>query len=139
MPTSNEIGDALENHVANVLGGRRIVQSGGGKHVKLDVKDGGSYIYSCKATHSLSDAATRGLWKLWTEARKGARGPAGHGNEAKPAMVFEINGEYLVLTRLEDHAALATGEAETYITPTKAQERRARAIRSPMEGSNGTP
>ena len=139
MPTSNEIGDALEERAAEALGGVRIVQSGGGKFIKSDVKDGGSFIYSCKATRRIGDAAVRALWKLWVEARKAARGPAGHGNEAKPAMIFEINGETLVLTRLEDHAALATGEAETYITPTKSQERRARAIRSPMEGWDGTP
>lgn len=138
MPTSNEIGDELEERAAEILGGVRVVQSGGGKFIKSDVKDGGGFIYSCKATRRIGDAAVRTLWKLWVEARKAARGPAGHGNEAKPAMIFEINGELLVLTKLSDHAALATGEIEPYIAPTKAQERRARAIRSPMEGNNGT-
>jgi hypothetical protein len=138
MPTSNEIGSRAEEDAAFILQGARIVQSGGGKFLKLDVKDGGTFVYSVKASKSLAHSAVRAIWKLWLEARKGTRGPAGHGNDAKPAMIFEINGETLVLTRLSDHAALATGEIEPYIAPTKAQERRARAIRSPMEDNNGS-
>ena len=129
----NEIGDGAEERAAEILQGSRIVQSGGGKFVKLDVKDGGSFIYSIKASTSLAQTAIRAIWKLWVEARKGTRGPAGHGNDAKPALIFEINGELLVVTRLRDHAALATGEAESYIPSTKAQDRRSRAIRSPMD------
>jgi len=131
--SSNEIGERLEIAAAKVLGGKRIKQSGGGHFIKLDVKDGLKFIYSCKASERLGDAAVRALWRLWVETRKGSRGPAGHGNDAKPAMIFEINGETLVVTRLTDHAALATGEFEPYIIPTKAAERRARAIRSPMD------
>ena len=131
--TSNEIGDRAEEDAAFILQGARIVQSGGGKFLKLDVKDGGTFIYSVKAATSLAQTSVRAIWKLWMEARKGARGPAGHGTDAKPAMIFEISGETLVLMRLSDHAALATGEIAPYITPSKAQERRARALRSPLD------
>ena len=56
-----------------------------------------------------------------------------HGNDAKPAMVFEMNGELLVTTRLADHVAMATGEIQPYVTTSKAQDRRARAIQSPRD------
>ena len=112
------------------------MQSGGGKFVKLDVKDGATFIYSIKASAALADTSLRAIWKLWMEARRGARGPAGHGTNAKPAMIFDVNGETLVLMRLNDHAALATGEIEPYITSSKAQERRARALSSPLGWNN---
>ena len=119
--------------MAAILHGARVVQSGGGKFLKLDVRDGIKFIYSVKATEFLRDSAVRAIWKLWLEARKGTRGPAGHGNDAKPALIFEINNELLVLTRLEDHAALATGEIASYIPSSKAAERRAHALRNPRE------
>jgi len=131
--SSNEIGDSAEERAAAALQGSRVVQSGGGKFVKLDCRDGAKFIYSVKASRTLADTAIRAIWKLWMEARRGTRGPSGHGEDAKPAMIFEINGELLVLTRLADHAALATREIEPYIVPSKAQERRARALRSPID------
>jgi hypothetical protein len=129
--SSNEIGDSAEERAAALLQGARVVQSGGGRFLKLDVKDGATFIYSVKASASLADTALRAIWKLWVEARRGTRGPAGHGTDAKPAMIFDVNGETLVLMRLSDHAAMATREIEPYIIPSKAQERRARALRSP--------
>ena len=138
MPTADEIGRAAEDRAAEILQGSRIVQSGGGKFLRLDVKDGVKFIYSIKATTRLADTAIRAIWKLWMEARQGARGPAGHGNDAKPALIFEVNGELLVVMRLTDHAELATGEAEPYIVPTKAQERRAKALRSPLHNHRST-
>jgi hypothetical protein len=129
----NEIGESAEQRAAEILQGSRVVQSGGGKFLKLDVKDGAKFIYSIKASTNLAQTATRAIWKLWVEARRGARGPAGHGNDAKPALIFEIEGELLVISRLTDYADLVTRAIEPYIVPTKAQERRARAIRSPMD------
>ena len=131
--TPDEIGRSAEDRAADILGGARVVQSGGGKFLKLDVRDGGKFIYSIKASTSLADTAIRAIWKLWNEARKGSRGPAGHGEDAKPALIFEIGDELLVVTRLRDHADLATGVAEPYIMPSKAQDRRSRARRSPMD------
>ena len=131
--TANEIGRSAEDRVAAILKGARVVQSGGGKFLKLDVKDKIKFIYSVKASRALRDSANRAIWKLWLEARKGARGPAGHGNNAKPALVFEINNELLVLTRLEDHAALATGKIAPHIPSSKAAERRAHALSNPRE------
>jgi len=129
--TPNQIGSSAEKRVEEILSGARVVQSGGGKFYKLDVRDGVKFIYSVKATRFLRDSAVRAIWKLWVEARRGARGPAGHGNNAKPALVFEIHGELLVLTHLEDHALLATGEIAPYIPSSKAAARRARAISNP--------
>ena len=131
--TSGEIGSRAEDRVAAILHGAKVVQSGGGKFIKLDVKDIGKFIYSVKATRRISDAAVRAIWNLWAETRIGARGFAGHGNDAKPALVFEIRDELLVLTRLEDHAALATGDIAPYIAPSKAQQRRAHILRHPRE------
>lgn len=129
--TPNEIGRSAEDQVASILSGARVVQSGGGKFFKLDVKDVGKFVYSVKASRSVRDSAMRAIWRLWQEACKGARGPAGHGNAAKPAIVFEINNELLVLTRLTDHAALATGEIAPYIQSSKGADRRMRAQRNP--------
>jgi hypothetical protein len=116
-----------------MLGGRVIGGSGSGKFLKLDVKDAAKFIYSIKATDTIRDTALRAIARLWREAIQGARGAAGHGDGARPAMVFELEGEMLILMRLEDHVEIATGEAEAYITPSKAQERRARAMRRPSE------
>jgi hypothetical protein len=123
----------LEHRIAVALGGTFVKQSGGGKFEKLDVKDGAKFVYFARATTRMSDAGFRALWKMWTETLRGTRGPAGHGNEAKPAMVFEMNGELLVTMRLSDHVALATGEISPYVEPTKAQERRARALQNPRD------
>ena len=134
MRSSNDIGKDAEQRVVEMMRGKLVKQSGGGKFEKLDVKDAAKFIYSIKATEKISEAAVRAIWKLWTEARKGARGPAGHGNDAKPAMVFEVNGEVLVLMRLDDHVALAVEEISPYIpNNNKAQERRARALRNPRD------
>ena len=133
VETANEIGRSAEERVAKILKGGRIVQSGGGKFLKLDVRDKVKFIYSIKASRALRDSAVRAIWKLWLEASRGARGPAGHGNNAKPALVFEINNELLVLTRLEDHALLATGKIGPHITSSKAAERRAQAIANPRD------
>ena len=135
--TSNEIGSSLERRVRSALGGKFVKQSGGGKFEKLDVKDAAKFIYSAKATTRISDAGMRMIWKLWSEARRGSRGPAGHGNGAKPAMIFEVNGELLVLLRLDDHVAMATEKISPYIPTTKAQERRARALRNPRNHARG--
>jgi hypothetical protein len=132
--TPNQIGSRAENRAAEILQGARVVQSGGGKFIKLDVRDGVKFIYSVKASRSLRDTALRAIWKLWIEARKGARGPAGHGNDAKPALIVEVDNELLVLTRLADHAALATGEIAPHIVSSKAQDRRAKALRNPRDG-----
>jgi hypothetical protein len=132
--TPNQIGRRAEDRSAEILQGSRIIQSGGGKFLKLDVRDGIKFIYSIKASRSLRDTALRAIWKLWIEASKGARGPAGHGNDAKPALIVEVGNELLVLTRLADHAALATGEIAPHIASSKAQDRRARALRNPRDG-----
>jgi len=132
--TPNQIGRAAEDRAAEILQGARVVQSGGGKFLKLDVRDGVKFIYSIKSSRSLRDTAMRAIWKLWGEARTGARGPAGHGNDAKPALIFEIESELLVLMRLEDHAAMATGEIAPHIVSSKAQDRRAKALRNPRDG-----
>lgn len=107
--------------------------SGSGKFLKLDVKDEGKFVYSIKATDTIRDTALRAIARLWREAVQGARGAAGHGDGAKPAMIFELEGDMFILLRLEDHVELATGEAAAYITPTKAQERRSRALQRPSE------
>jgi hypothetical protein len=131
--TPNEIGSSAERRAAALLGGRVIGGSGSGKFLKLDVRDLGHFIYSIKATDTIRDTALRAIARLWREANQGARGAAGHGDGAKPAMIFELEGELLVLLRAEDHAAMATGEVAPYITPSKAQERRSRALRRPSE------
>lgn len=127
--TSNEIGDQAESRAARILGGTRVKQSGGGWRIKLDVTDKHNFVYSIKASESLKDTAIRAIAKLWREAMAGSRGFMGHGNDAKPALIFEMGDEILVLCRLEDHALLATGELTPYIIPSKAEERRRKAAR----------
>lgn len=130
--TSNEIGRDAEERVVRALGGRLVPGSGNGKFVKLDVKDSGKFIYSVKATEKIRDTAMRAISKLWRETIQGARNFNGHGNDAKPAMVFEMpDGELLCLCRLEDHRALATGEIQPYLEPDKAATRRARTVQNP--------
>jgi hypothetical protein len=45
-------------------------------------------------------------------------------------MIFEVEGEVLVLIRLDDYADVVTQPANAYIEPTKAEERRDRSRRS---------
>lgn len=118
----------------DVLGGRRVGGSGASRFLKLDGYDAGGFVYSVKAAESISSAAMRGLKKLWQETVVGTRGSAGHGDGAKPAMIFELDGELFMLCRLEDHADMAKGDIKPYIKPSKADERRARTTRStPMD------
>ena len=131
MPSlSNEIGDAFEEEVAQALDGKRIGGSGSGKWLKLDVRDKFKLVVSCKSTRSLSDTAMRSISKLWREAEIGARGAQGHGDGARPAMAFQVDGESLLLIRLADWTEMATGEAEPSIQPNKGEARRARTKRS---------
>ena len=130
MDSPYEIGNALEVYAASVLNADRVPQSGAGKFLKLDVKDKGRFVFSCKATRTIRDAALRAIIKLWREAVVGSRGFAGHGDGAKPAMIFSIDGEVLVLARLTDYAELVTGASEPFIPAGKAQTRRDHTRRS---------
>jgi hypothetical protein len=116
-----------------ILQGRRVGGSGGGRFLKGDGRDNGNFVYFIKATATVRTTAIRSIRKLWLEAVAGARGPAGHGDGAKPALIFEIEGEMFLLCRLEDHAELATATLTPYIEPSKAQQRRARHLRRPSE------
>jgi hypothetical protein len=131
--SSNEIGDDAERRAMAILQGRRVGGSGGGRFLKGDGRDNGSFVYFVKATDTVRTTSARAIRKLWREAVTGARGAAGHGDGAKPALIFEIEGELFLLCRLEDHAELATATVTRYIDPTKVQERRARHLRRPSE------
>ena len=134
MPkTSNEIGDAAEELAMEILQGRRVGGSGSGRFLKGDGKDGGNFVYFIKATQSLRSSTIRAVRKLWLEALAGTKGPAGHGDDAKPALIFALDNELFLLCRLEDHADLATAKMAPYIAPTKVQERRAKHLRRPSE------
>lgn len=127
---SNEIGNDGENKAAKILQGSRVVQSGGGKYLKLDVTDKGGFVFSVKASRTIRDTALKAILKLWREACRGATGIQGHGDGKKPGMIFDLDGEMLVLIRLDDMADLATGEIASYIEPSKADVRRATSRQS---------
>ena len=116
-----------------ILQGRRVGGSGGGRFLKGDGSDAGSFIYFVKATATVRTTAARAIRKLWNEALAGARGHAGHGDGSKPALIFELEGELFLLCRLEDHAELATATVTRYIEPGKVAERRSRHMRRPSE------
>lgn len=125
--TPNQIGSDGERRALAILGTRPFRGSGSGKWLKGDGKDAGGFVYFMKATTKFNQTWARAIKALWDEAVSGARGPAGGGDEAKPALIFELpDGTLLVAMKLEDHAAMATGEVAPYIAPTKAQERLAR-------------
>jgi hypothetical protein len=127
MTTPNEIGSKAEEKVASLLDGQLVPGSGSGKFVSLDVTDSGGFIFNVKATNSIKQSTLRMISKLWNESIRGARGFNGHGDGSKPACVFDLDGETLVMVRLEDFAELATGEAEPYVPSSKAATRRARS------------
>ena len=116
-----------------ILQGRRVGGSGGGKFLKGDGHDKGNFIYFIKATASIRASTIRAVRKLWLEAMAGTRGPAGHGDDAKPALIFALDNELFLLCRLEDHADLAKAKVSPYVAPTKVEERRARHLRRPSE------
>ena len=93
-----------------ILQGRRVGGSGGGKFLKGDGHDAGNFVYFVKATDTVRTTAARAIRKLWNEAVAGARGPAGHGDGSKPALIFDLEGELFLLCRLEDHAG--TGDSQ---------------------------
>ena len=117
----------------DLLQGRRVGGSGSGRFLKGDGRDSGRFVYFVKATGTVRSTALRAIRNLWLEAEAGARGPAGHGDGAKPALIFDLEGDLFLLCRLEDHADLATAKVEPYIAPSKAQERRQRTLRRPSQ------
>jgi hypothetical protein len=125
--TSNEIGTDLEQQVADKLGGSLVPGSGNVRFLKLDVSNRMRWVFSCKASEKVRDTAMRAILKLWKETVRGTRGFTGHGDGARPGMVFEMDGETLVLVRLDDFADLATGEIEPFVPADKAAERRGRS------------
>jgi hypothetical protein len=116
-----------------ILQGRRVGGSGSGRFLKGDGRDNGLFVYFVKATGTVRGTAQRAIRNLWLEAVAGTRGPAGHGDGAKPALIFELEGEMFLLCRLEDHADLATAKLTPYIAPSKAAERRQRLLKRPSE------
>src|SRR3954464_14801892 len=98
MPkTSNEIGDDAEELAMAILQGRRVGGSGSGRFLKGDGRDAGNFIYFIKATKSIRSSTIRAVRKLWLEAVSGAKGPAGHGDGAKPALIFVLDNEAFLL------------------------------------------
>lgn len=132
-PTSHQIGDAAERLAMEILQGRRIGGSGSGRFLKGDGKDGGLFIYFIKATASIRPSTIRAVRKLWLEAVAGTRGPAGHGDGAKPALIFAMDDELFLLCRLEDHADLATAKLSPYIEQDAVQQRRSRLLKRPSQ------
>jgi hypothetical protein len=130
---SNEIGDAAEQLAMEILQGRRVGGSGSGRFLKGDGRDAGNFVYFIKATESIRASTIRAVRKLWLEAVAGAKGPVGHGDGAKPALIFAVDNELFLLCRLEDHAELATAEVAPYIAPDKVQERRSKHMRRPSQ------
>lgn len=129
--TPKEIGDALEIRAETVLGGSRVPQSGGGKFWKLDLKDKGRFIWSCKATTKNYIRLTGDLIR---EARQAARGVAGTGDKFKWGIISEIDGIAIVSLPLEDFADIVTAEAEgRYIESSKGAERSKRAKQNPLD------
>lgn len=131
--SSNEIGDNAERRAMEILQGRRVGGSGSGRFLKGDGRDSGLFVYFVKATGTVRSTALRAIRNLWLEAVKGTRGPAGHGDGSKPALIFELEGELFLLCRLEDHAELATAKLAPYIAPSAAAERRSRLLKRPSE------
>src|SRR3954470_23903901 len=109
---SYEIGRDGELRVQRITGGRLVPGSGGGKFLKLDVRDNMNSIYSVKSTNGHGTAGLREISKLWREAVQGSRGFAGHGDGAKPGLIFTIDKDLIACIRLEDLMAIASGEAE---------------------------
>jgi hypothetical protein len=128
MATSNVIGDRLEELTKKLLGGKRVLQSGGGRFWKCDV-NAGTFIVSCKATDKDYLRVTKDMLR---EVKEAARGMRGSGDGKIPAMVLGIGGEAYMLTRLEDQAAILTADPASvaYIEPTKGQARLAASRRS---------
>lgn len=130
---SFEIGHSAERAVIKALKGKLVPASGSTKWLKLDGYDKGGFVYSIKASDTISDPTIRGIARLWRETIRGTRGFVGHGDGAKPAMVFSVEGEFLMLCRLNDHIDMATAEAPAYIPVSKAEVRRAHVRRSLLE------
>lgn len=130
MKKPHEIGSALENRAAEVLSGERVKQSGAGNFYKLDVR-GLNFIWSCKATTKSYLKVTGEL--MW-EAYRAARGVRGAGDGVIPGIVAEVDGEAVVVLRLEDFAQLITDTPEiARIAPAKSATRRAKAHASALD------
>jgi hypothetical protein len=127
--TSNEIGDALERNAAKILGGKRVVQSGGGKFWKCDITDGGRFIWSCKATGKDFIRVTS---EMLREVVQAARGTKGTGNDYRHGIISEVDGKVYVTIPIQDFKDLITAPAgeRAYVEPTKGAERRAQGRRS---------
>lgn len=128
--SSYEIGKAAELRVERVTGGHMVPGSGGGKFLKLDVRDRLRFAYSVKSTDGQGTAGLREMAKLWREAIRGARGFAGHGDGAKPGLVLMVDNELIACIRLEDLMEIARGEAEVVLPSEKATQRRQKGRRS---------
>lgn len=125
--TPNEIGDDLEERAKLTLSGKRVTQSGGGKFWKCDMKDGGLFIWSCKATEKDRIVITPDMFR---EVMAAARGSRGTGDGFKAGIIAECAGFAVAITMLDDFAEIAQAEGSGYVPQTQAQERRARATRS---------
>jgi hypothetical protein len=130
---SYEIGHAGELRVERVTGGRLVPGSGGGKFLKLDVRDRLKFVWSVKSSNGHGTAGLRELGKLWREAISGTRGFAGHGDGAKPGLVFTIDGDLIACMRLEDLMEIVRGEAEITLPSDKADQRRQKGRKSFLE------
>ena len=84
----------------------------------MDVGDG-SILWSCKHTDHESFSLSKKLMREVQDAIKG-------GSEI-PGIAVSVDGEVFVTLRAEDFLRIVQSDAATYVTPSKATQKRARA------------
>lgn len=130
-------GTRFERYWSSLFGVQPVKGSGNTWTCKLDVKDG-SITWSCKWTSHESFRISK---ELMQEAIDGVHQ---NGDDSIPGIAMAIDGgsEVIVAMRADDLLRLLSSDAAGYITPSKANQKRALArIPSLMrdEGENEPP
>ena len=112
-----EKGRLFERIWAKLLGAQPQPGSGNQWFAKMDVADG-EILWSLKYTEKKSFSLTKELMReVEKEVTPGVI----------PGIATSVDGEQFVTLRAEDFIRLASTDAMKYITPTKAEQKRARS------------
>lgn len=116
-------GGRFEKFWAKLFGVEPVRGSGNQWHAKMDVGDG-SILWSCKATVKGSFTVSKYAMR---EVQTAITGPGGVGGDTIPGLAVLVDGEAFVVLRAEDFLRIAASDAVKYVTPSRADQKRARA------------
>ena len=125
-------GREFEDHVAELIGGEVVPNSGQGRYAKMDAR-GLGIVWSCKWTKHLSRSITP---VEFAEVERAVHGPGGYGDQTLPGMAIGMDDFVVFAMEPKYFMDFVTREAPT-VQVGKAEARRIHANDTPLMRGEG--